>query len=74
MLCRRQSINPNIEFDFRKVGNIVEKGENTGYQHLLFFHTMFSKCFLFRSVKSLHSVEKGAEKFSIRAQTVNSID
>ena len=35
-----------------RVENIVEKGENAGYQHFLFFPTMFSKGFLLKVVKS----------------------
>ena len=34
------------------VENIVEKGENAGYQHFLLFHAMFSKAFYFRVIKS----------------------
>ena len=38
-----------IEICSYKVENIVDKGENAGYQHfLLFFPTMFSKFFLIR--------------------------
>ena len=32
--------------------NILGKGENAGYQHFLLFHTMFSKAFFSRGVKS----------------------
>ena len=32
-----------IEFCFGKVDNIVEKGENAGYQHFLLFPQCFQK-------------------------------
>ena len=35
-----------------RVENIVGKGENAGYQHFLFFPTVFSKGFITRIVKS----------------------
>ena len=34
-----------------RVENIVKNGENAGYQHCLFFSTMFPKGFFLRDVK-----------------------
>ena len=38
---------------FDRLENFVGKGEDTGYQHLLLFVTMFSKGFFPRVVKTL---------------------
>ena len=38
-------------FVSNKVENIVEKGENAGYQHFLLFPTTFSKGIFLRVVK-----------------------
>ena len=35
----------NIKFVFKRIENIVVKGENAGYQHFLLFPTMFSNAF-----------------------------
>ena len=47
-----------LKFVLGKVENIVEKGENAGYQHFLLFPTMFSKGFPFKVVKSRDCVVK----------------
>ena len=49
----------NIKFVFKRIENIVVKGENAGYQHFLLFPTMFSKCFSPGASKSRHCVIKG---------------
>ena len=36
---------------FDRVENIVEKGENAGYQHFLLFLQCFQKAFFSRSLK-----------------------
>ena len=36
------------QFLFESVENIVEMGENTGYQHFLFFHNVSKRLFLER--------------------------
>ena len=41
-----------------RVENIVGKGENAGYWHYPLFSTMFTKCFLYRVVKSRDCVIK----------------
>ena len=41
-----------------RVKNIVEKGENAGFQHFAAFPTMFSKALFLRVVKSLDCVVK----------------
>ena len=46
------SVTENLKFDFARVENIVEKGENAGYQHFLLFPQFFSDGF-FRVGKSL---------------------
>ena len=38
-----------------RIENIMRKGENAGYQYFLLFHTMFSKGFFLRVVKSRDS-------------------
>ena len=43
---------------FDRVENIVEKGENAGYQHFLFFQQMFSRATFFRVVQSRDCVVK----------------
>ena len=48
------------------VENIVGKGENAGYQHLLLFPTMFSKGLFFGVVKSLDYVLKSEHKFTMQ--------
>ena len=47
-----------IEFVFGRVENIVEKGENAGYQHFLFFSKCFSKGLFLKVVKSRDCVVK----------------
>ena len=46
-------------FAFDKVENIVEKGENAGYQHFLLFPQCFQKSFFLKVVKSRDCAEKG---------------
>ena len=41
-----------------RVENTVEKGENAGYRHLLYFPALFSEAFFFRIVKSRDCVIK----------------
>ena len=42
---QQNKCNPKFEFGSRKVENIVEKGENAGYQHFSFSYNFF-KSFL----------------------------
>ena len=52
------NVSENLKFVLGRVENIVGKGENDGYQHFLFFPTMFSKRFFPRVVKSRDRVVK----------------
>ena len=49
-----------LKFLKGRVENIVGKGENAGYQHFLFFPTMFSKGFILMVLKSQGSCDKEA--------------
>ena len=46
------NMNQKLKLDFRRVENIVGKGENDGYQHYLHFPQCFLKGFFFRAVKT----------------------
>ena len=51
-ICRRQfKCESKLKFALGMVKNIVEKGENAGYQHFLLFPQCFQKAFLFGSLK-----------------------
>ena len=39
----KSNFTQNIKFVFHRVENIVEKGENAGYQHFLLFPQFFQK-------------------------------
>ena len=39
------NVTQNIKIVFRRVENIVEKGENAGYQHFLLFPQCFQEAF-----------------------------
>ena len=45
-------VTQTLTFVLGRVENIVEKGENAGYQHFLFFFKMFSKCFFHGVMKT----------------------
>ena len=40
-------VTQKLKFMFRNLENILDKGENAGYQHFLLFSTMFYKAFFF---------------------------
>ena len=42
-----------LKFGIERVGNIVVKGENAGYQHFLFFPQCFRKASFSKSLKFL---------------------
>ena len=46
------NVTEKLKFVLGRVENILGKGENAGYQHLLLFPIMFSKGLYFRVVKS----------------------
>ena len=53
------NVTQKLKFALGRVENIVEKGENAGYQHfLLFVPTMFSRGFFLRVLKSWDCVVK----------------
>ena len=52
-------VTDKFKFILEWVKNIVGKGENAGYQHVLPFFTMFSKCFFHRVVKRWDGVGRG---------------
>ena len=52
-------MNEILKFCLRRIENIVGKGENAGYQHFLFFPTMFSNVYFPRVIKSRDCMVKG---------------
>ena len=48
-----------MEFVIDWVENIVEKGENAGYQYFLLFPQCFEKGFIFKVFESQHCAVKG---------------
>ena len=52
------NVTKNINFVFHRIGNIVGKGENAGYQHFLFSQQCFQKAFCPRGIKSLEYMVK----------------
>ena len=51
-ICRGQNkYDQKFKFDFGRVENIVEKGENVGHQHFLLFPKCFQKASFSRSLK-----------------------
>ena len=44
----KMNVNKNLKFVLERVENIVEKGENAGYQHFLLFPQCFQKAFFFQ--------------------------
>ena len=61
-LLERSDVLRLLKFDLGRVENIVEKGENAGYQHFLLFPECFLKAgFLLRVVKSRDCVVKSPE-------------
>ena len=48
----KTNVTEKLKFVLGRVENIVGKGENAGYQHLLPFSTMFSNGFFLKVVKS----------------------
>ena len=49
-------VTQKLKFVLGRVENIVEKEDNAGYEHFIFFFTMFSKAFFSRGVKSWDNV------------------
>ena len=44
----KKNVTEKLKFVLERVKDIVEKGENAGYQHFLLFPTMVLKCFVFK--------------------------
>ena len=48
---KKINVTENLKFVLGRVGNIVGKGENAGYQHFLLFPQCFQKASFSRSLK-----------------------
>ena len=42
-ICRKQNVTEKLKFVVERVENIVEKGENAGYQYFSFSHNVFKR-------------------------------
>ena len=47
------NVNRKFKFDMGRIGNIVGKGENAGYRHILLFSQCFQKASISGSLKVL---------------------
>ena len=63
------NVNKKLDFVLGRVENIVEKGEDAGYQYFLLFPTMFSEALCFRVVKSRDCVGKSNKTFIYTIRT-----